>query len=399
MAEEKTQEERLTLLEKLLAPFMGTSKDTPVKTLKQFNEESYVVHDVLYIPANWTDGHEETYDEQGVKNLVKAFNEGQEAGTIQPSLFHKIKTDVFSIGKAWYTEEPTMVGDTLVPEYTPMVEITFKSKEGYEARVNGDLAGLSIGALALKETLKELTQNFTTPLRKLTDFSFLFKGGHLTYTDWSVNGAASMINDVFERVNKELNEDELSEEQIRVAKLLGITSFEPIDKQKEKSVDSEATAPSTSAVNAGAQDAGVDKETLNKGNETIMSEVNVNPEAELLRKELEEFKRSVKIDKALGKYPALSEEQKETLSAQLVMLEDTAEVFKAFDTIVADQEAKVEVAKQAAEAPAPKGALAEKVDKELGHTEDQEQEVEKSLGAAVNDKMQEYYAKIDAENK
>jgi hypothetical protein len=397
-AVESPIEKRLGVIEKFLIPLF--SKKEPKAVIKQFEEETYTVRDVLYIPAGKVDGHGATVNETSIINLVKAFNEGLEAKTIQPSLFHKVKTDKFSINKAWYTETPTMVGDTEVPAFTPMVEIVFKSKKLFDARVSGKLAGLSIGALAISEKLKALTTNNTKPIELFKDFTFLFKGAHLSYTDWSVNGAASLINDVFEVVHKDLEGEpeslldmiekslssELSEEQKLLLKDISDSEdeeFEPIDKQN-KSVDSSATAPSTPI---GAQDAGVDKKTLIKGKDTDMSTETKSPEVVALEKQFEAYKRSVKIEKSLSKYN-LPDDISEALATDLANLEEISSVVKALDFITA------KVVEKANTVVETKTALAQKIDKELGHGEEVktvekefEQSFDEKLAAKVAKKM------------
>lgn len=386
---ETSTEDRLGLIEKFLRPFMGTNNESKVEVLKQFEEDTNTVHDVLYIPANTVDGHSETIDEEGVKNLVKAFNEGVDAGTVQPSFFHKHKTKTFSIGKAWYLEKATMIGDDLMPEFTPMVEITFKSKRVFDARVNGEISGLSIGALGLVEQLKQFTAE-----TKITDFSFMFKGAHLAYTDWSVGGAASMINNTFEVVEKSMAE-ELTKGQKKLLEEVIEEEFEPLEKKLQVSEDSDNNTPSTPAENAGAQDAGVDTKTLKKGQDMSDKE---NPELQdalLLIK-------AMKIEKALAKYN-LSEEVTETLAKALASLESPVAVTKAFDEIVSAKDAEIATLKEDKEAvtkqldvqPEAKSELEQKIDKELGHSETQEAPEEKTPNQLIKSLLSEKLAKID----
>lgn len=387
-------EKRLSFIEKFLKPFTSKDKETPI--IKQFDEESLIVHEPLYTPANVIDGHGDFTDEDGVVRLTKALNDGVEAGTIQPSLFHKTKTKSFTIGKSWYLEQPSKVGDQVLPAYTPMVEITMKSKKLFEARVSGKIAGLSIGALAKGEVLKEFQQNFIGAKRKLTDFSFLHKGAHLSYTDWSVGGAASKINDVYEVVSKSMDE-KLTAGQEEILLFLE-EEYDPIDKQLQDRVSEELCEESPSTPQ-GAQDAGVDNKTLiNKGKETNNMSDPVKSEelseALSIQKEFEAYKKSIKIEKSLSKY-GFSEEDASGLATALASAPEEVEVAvnKALDALVEMHTSKLEEVNKQQGTQTNLDPLKDKVDKELGHAEEQDEEVEKSLNEVANEKLKERLAK------
>lgn len=289
-----------------------------------------------------------------------------------------------------------------MPAFTPMVEIVMKSQKLFDARVEGKITGLSIGALGKGELLKEFRESFIKAKRKLIDFSFLHKGAHLSYTDWSVGGAASGINDVYEVVKKEMAE-ELTAGQEELMKFLE-EEYDPIEKKlrDKDSVETCEKAPSTPS-EAGAQDAGVDNETLlNKGKETktMVDEVKKTEAEEALRKEFEAYKKSVKIEKSLTKY-GFEDEVTSNLALALATSDEVeTAVLKALDAIVTSHEAKLETLEKSQEqTPAPKDPLAEKIDKELGHKEEQEENVEKSLNSLASDKLRNRLAKYNTNSE
>lgn len=131
----------------LVKTAVGSEKSLPV--MKQFKEEEMIAYEPLYIAAGEVDGVGDTYSREDVNAMVKSFNEANEAGDIQPALFHKHATDTFTINKAFVNEfDVTTVGGELIPEGQPIAEIQFVSKAAWEARKDGDLMGLSIGCTA-----------------------------------------------------------------------------------------------------------------------------------------------------------------------------------------------------------------------------------------------------------
>jgi hypothetical protein len=323
------------VLRKLLKEFMPTSNQSNI--IKQFDEETYTVTEPLYIAYGEVDGHGHTYkNKEAVYQLVKAVEEGRDAGTLQPSLFHVIKSKQFTIGKAWVNEEECMLGDTLCPALQPLVEITFKSKKAFNARKDGKLAGLSIGALGTVDLVKDLFSDLTsstTPTHLLSNFSFAHKNAHIAYTDWSVGGAASLKNHYY--LEKAMVTG-LNKEQEDLAKDLE-DELVPLDKKLSK--DSDDTAPSTPN---GAVNAGVDNEPT-KGNENDMSVE--------LQKQIDELKTQLKaanIEKSLAKY-SLDEKDNLDLSTALADLTDDKQaiVLKVLDAVIAKHEQeKTEIQKQ-----------------------------------------------------
>lgn len=343
------------MLRKLLKEFLPTAKQSNI--IKQFNEESYTVTEPLYIAYGEVDGHGDTYkNEEAVFQLVKSLNESNEAGTLQPAWFHDVKSTKFSIGKAWVNEEEGMLGDNVCPRLQPLIDITFKSKKAFEMRKEGKIAGLSIGAKGCIDLVKDLFSDLkstTKPKRLLSNFSFAHRNAHLSYTDWSVGGAASLKNNYF--LEKAMATSLNDEQKALLAELE--EELVPLDKHLSK--DSSDTAPSTPS---GAVNAGVDNEPT-KGNEDQMS-------AEL-QKQVDELKKKLEanmIEKSLSKYE-LSEEDNSSLSSALADLDEAqrVSVLKVLDGVIAKHLVeKEELKKQVATPSKEDSPLAKQLAKEEG---------------------------------
>lgn len=309
---------------------------TQENIIKQFDEEANTVIEPLYIAYGEVDGHGDAYkDEQAVHNLVKAFNEGNEKGTIQPSLFHKHKTKAFSIIKAWVNEEEGMLGDSKVPRLQPLVEIKFNSPKVFQARLEGRLTGVSIGADGDVELVKSEFEDLkgkAKAKRLIKNFDFSARKSHLAYTDPSVGGAASLKNDFY--LVKGLDVNTLNKEQEDLLKDLE-EEFVPLDKK----LLSEDTSKSTPSISESSEEviSGVDNETLNKGKETEMSEELKQKVADLekLLAEATLEKKVAKLEKELAKY-SLTTEAVDELKTTLSTLSDeaVASVTKALDSLV-----------------------------------------------------------------
>ena len=318
----------------------------------------------LFIAGGEVDGQGDGYkdDVEGPKQLVKALVEGLEAGVVQSSWFHKGKTKSFTILKAWVTEkEETLDNGVVIPANQPIVITKFSNKSAYKARVEGRLGGLSIGALGSAEILKGLMEDLKitkTPSRLLSDFILTHKGAHVAYTSWSQGGAASEKNEPF-MIVKSKEQVILSKEEQDLYDEFG-EDLTPLEKAKKlaEAKEVEATAPSTSDTEA--QDAGVDNQNLNKGQE--MSE-----HEEVIRALQLEVKAG-KIEKSLAAY-SFSSEVSEGLAMAMAKLKDASVITKALDEVKAAKEAElaelskaIEVAKEekvAAEASELEKALTE----------------------------------------
>lgn len=338
---EETQLDRPTLegkFTKFLDSLFGEVEDKST-IIKQFDTDTWTVQEPLYIAYGEVDGHGDAYkNEEAVEDLVKSFNEGNELGVIQPSLFHEHKTKTFEIGEAWLTKSESKLGDHVLPALQPMVAITFKSKKAFEARLAGKLTGLSIGAMGYTEMAKsdfEELKGKAKAKRLISSFKFLHKGAHLAYTDPSVGGAASLKNDIFQLV-KGLEMNPLNAKQAELLEELE-EEFVPLDK-KLKSKEASETAPSISEPSEEVI-SGVDNENLNKGNDTDMSE-ELKKQNEMLLKRLAELEAK-DVKNTLSTYN-LSDEVAEVLAKALVAAPEAKEaVTKALDSVVEGYETRL----------------------------------------------------------
>tara|TARA_R110002020_G_scaffold237085_5_gene449376 strand:- start:3580 stop:4317 length:738 start_codon:yes stop_codon:yes gene_type:complete len=143
-AEKGMYQKIVTLLEKAIGP--SQSEGLPVT--KQFQEEEMIAIEKLYILPDTTDLQGYTIDLEETEAMVKSFNEANESGELQTSLFHNHKTDSFKVLKAWVNPVDCMIGDTLVEAGQPLVQNQFINKAAWEARKEGGLGGVSISAKA-----------------------------------------------------------------------------------------------------------------------------------------------------------------------------------------------------------------------------------------------------------
>lgn len=133
------------------------TKGNTKAVIKQFNEEEMIAIEPLYIAVGEIDGQSDTISSmEEMESLVKSFNEANESGILQTSLFHNHKTKAFSVVKAWVNPVECFIGDNLVKEGQPIAKIQFNNKKAWELRKSGVLMGLSIGARAAEvEMLSE----------------------------------------------------------------------------------------------------------------------------------------------------------------------------------------------------------------------------------------------------
>lgn len=369
---ELTKDE-VTLLEKLLSKFGGSDREVEVKQsdklIKQFNADKMEIVEPLYIAGGEVDGHGDAYKDpvEGPKQLVKALQEGQKAGTLQYSLFHKHKTKVFEITKSWVNEEEAVLEDgTKVPANQPLVITKFHNEKAYNARVDGRLTGLSIGALGSVDMVKGLfdeMQASEEPTRLLSNFIMTHKAAHVAYTSPSQGGAASLKNEPFEIMKSKIVLDDEQKELLEEFD----EELTELEKAKLKASEVDSKAPSTSA-EAEAQDAGVDNQTVNKGQDM----------SDELKQEIAELKKQLaaeKLEKSLAKY-SLADEEASSLASALVELDESQReaVTKALDSVVAAGVAKVEaleaekaeLSKSLENAPKEENELLKKLEGEEG---------------------------------
>lgn len=270
-------QKKLGVIEGMLHKLLDTnsnkdsSKTSELTTnvIKQFDPDKLQIIEPLYIAGGSVDAHGDAYKDpvEGPKKLVKAIKAGRKAKTLQSSLFHEHKTAAFEIIDEWVNEKDSVLEDgTEIPANLPLGLIKFHSEALYNARVEGRIGGLSMGAKGLVEvvsaedysTLESNLSLSETPLRVISDFIFTHKAAHYAYTSWDQGGAASKLNEPISIMKSKLK---LSKNELVIIEEIG-EEFTELDKRSKPS-STEETAPSTSTQEA--QDAGVDKKTINKG--------------------------------------------------------------------------------------------------------------------------------------
>lgn len=125
--------------------FGGTKKETPLQTIKKFNDEEMVAIEPLYALPMEADSHEEGMTLDEIRKMVENINHNIE--TITGNIGHVVDTNGFYFEKAWVNECECMIGDEIVPEGQPIIKVKFEDKELWEMRKSGQLQGLSIGAV------------------------------------------------------------------------------------------------------------------------------------------------------------------------------------------------------------------------------------------------------------
>jgi hypothetical protein len=147
---EKSLDEPITesRLMKVLDKFFGGPKQNTRQVIKQFDEEDMIAIEPLYIAAGEVDGVGDTISLEDTHGMVDSLNKAITDGRLQSGLFHKHKTDTFTIEKAWVNEVACTIGETDIPAGQPIVKVQFHNEAAWELRKSGELSGLSIGARA-----------------------------------------------------------------------------------------------------------------------------------------------------------------------------------------------------------------------------------------------------------
>lgn len=152
----KSNEETPSWFKKFLNNFVNEQKDTTTQVIKQFDDDQMIAIEPLYVSVGEVDGQGDFIEDiQEMEDLVKSFNESNESGILQTSLFHGHKTEAFKIIKAWVNQCDCYIGEELVPEGQPIAKIQFINEKAWELRKQGILTGLSIGARAQVEEVND----------------------------------------------------------------------------------------------------------------------------------------------------------------------------------------------------------------------------------------------------
>lgn len=124
--------------------------NTSAPVIKQFNLEKMEAIEWLY-PLEEDDLHGEAMDREEIQKMVESMNKANEEGKLSPNIGHVQNTNGWYLVKAWVNETDCYIGDTFVPEGWPLAKTQFIDKSLWEARKDGRLTGLSIGARGRRE--------------------------------------------------------------------------------------------------------------------------------------------------------------------------------------------------------------------------------------------------------
>lgn len=354
--------------------FGGSSKETEVVILKQFDDVKHTTTEFVYVGPDTADGVGDAYLLEDAEPMINSLNKAIEEGRLQSGLFHKHKTKGFRVTKAWLAEKDCTMGEVEVKKNDPLMEVEYLSEKLFELRKSGQVMGPSIGARAkdiiivdengVEKSLgeSELYLGKGNPLeaiqsdkkikRILKGINFDWPNPEITLTDPSVGGACSLKNEIIiEKSMQPINEtqqailDEIEEE------------FTPIAKQLEDAVE-------------------VDNTSVNETQKETDMSVEKDQEIAELKKQL----RKVDVTKAFAKYE-LGE-----LEADLVELasdmEDYSVLTKALDVLVAKVEVEVTKAK---EEVTPENPVLKAMSEEQGQGGEPEVEVEKSMSEKIKE--------------
>lgn len=337
---------RLGKIESMLEGFSPTKKDAPEvessNIIKQFNPSKMEVVEPLYIAGTSIDAHGDAYKDpvEGPKKLVAAIKAGREAKALQFSLFHKHKTKGFEIVDEWVNEtESTLEDGTVVPANMPLGLIKFSNEALYNMRVEGRIGGLSMGAKGLVETVGEdvykgLLEDLDmseTPRRLISDFILTHKAAHYAYTSWSQGGAASKQNEPISIMKSTVS---LAEDEQLILKDIDEEYME-LDKAKKLTSDS-TVEPAPSTPIQGAQDAGVDNQTINKGHD-----MSVEQDPKYL--ELEKKFKAMEIKEDLLPFNLEKSVATDIATAMAdLTVEGCQAIVKGFEAIVAEAKTQVD---------------------------------------------------------
>lgn len=364
-------------LSKFLDKYFGGSKKPSMDIIKQFgtDDDPMFAIEPLYIAPGEVDGHGDTMDLEGITSMVDSLNKANEEGRLQSGLFHKHKTDVWTLEKAWVNPVECMIGDQLVPEGQPIAKTLFTNKAAFQKRIDGDISGLSIGARfkGAIDLTKELSDIQSQPeaTRQIEGVNFDWDHPELTYTSPSQGGAASLKNDAYNISKaKKAKIEDLDDEQAGILKDIG---EEFVSLEKHLGVDNNQTPSSSAEAKVGEDN------PVNKG--TNMTDVT--------REEFEALQKALAVSQAvnaLSGYDFEADVNKAVAGAIANLdTEDKEAITKAFDALVARGVADVEKAVAAKPAEEAESDLSKALSEEAGDGGEVEAPVEKSLAERAID--------------
>lgn len=145
-----TLEDLKTALSDVLEPL---TKKNVVKVEKATNEAERKALFVVLAPDE-VDAHGDTYSSQEVEKAMRSFNQH----CMKANLFHMVETQEAEIVQSYTTPVDMYIGETFVTKGTWVQEWFFpKTEVGevlWQAVVNKEITGVSIGALAEAEEIE-----------------------------------------------------------------------------------------------------------------------------------------------------------------------------------------------------------------------------------------------------
>jgi len=139
----KTQE-LVEALTSIIEKHFGGSEQvgTSVEVIKSFDEELMQATHIVYEP-NVPDLHDEYMTEETIRKACHNFN----THCSQANLFHRVDTDKVTIAESYILPVSAQVGDEIVKAGSWLAVLQYNDKELWDMEKNGDIQGVSIGAL------------------------------------------------------------------------------------------------------------------------------------------------------------------------------------------------------------------------------------------------------------
>ena len=122
-------------------------KNKHIMKMEEINKEKMEAVEILYCPPDVVDAHGDYMTREDIEYMVKNFNDNIRDIPINISHAVNLPPSIVYPVKAWVNETDCYIGDTFIPEGTPLVKIKFEDPELWEMRKNGTLMGVSIGAM------------------------------------------------------------------------------------------------------------------------------------------------------------------------------------------------------------------------------------------------------------
>lgn len=353
---------------------LGSSETPKLSHIEKYNHETHTAIEPLYIAWGEVDAHGEAYkSKEDVLQLVESLTESNESGDLLCSLFHTHITKSFSLVKAWVSEVAVEIDGVIIPPYQPIAEIKFENKEAFELRKSKSLMGLSIGCGVARVDAAKHSNSPAGATTLLTKFDFSTPQAHLTYTDDTNGGAASLKNDFY--AIKSATFSTLSANQKEIIEDLG-EEFQPLFKSS-KQPDS-----ADKLLNKSHQSNDETNITQN-GNEDSMSEKEKELEelVAVLQKQVDSTTKTI-VSNSLDAFGFDVELKKEVTEALVGIADETRDtVLKAFSVFAESAEA---IQKSLGKP----NALAAALMKEVGADEDPTKEDEAPATLTLKQKLE-----------